>query len=229
MRPFKEVILFDNISPVGGLAVTPTTNYRLKQNAVLVLWRGSIDKFKKDFEIPDDAPLSTKDTKLSNGNDATFVKNWDWTTLNFKFNYQIWYRDKISTNLNNIYVNGSNNTINLTIPNVLVFNGNQSSNDYITYFKNDNITARAYNPNLFPLPISVNDFIISNKVSDFNYISGNGIDRGCYLIFRYGVDGDDIQICLLTRDSGNLSVNNNSLIIPYASLTFTGFNKIKRL
>ncbi|MBR2857838.1 hypothetical protein IKE96_01345 [bacterium] len=48
-------------------------------------------------------------------------------------------------------------------------------------------------------------------------------------MFRYGVNGNDIEICLLTKDSGAFQVNNQSLIIPYASLTFTGFNKIKRL
>lgn len=234
MKPFKEVILFDFVNNVSQgqnpyklyFDDLPQAKYKLKESSVQTVWRGSIEKFKSDFEIPEDAPLSTKETNLSNGNSGTFVNYWNWTTLNFKFNYQIWYKD---SDTNAYYVNGSNNTINLTIPNVLVFNGNQNNNDTIKYASVNNSLARVYNPNLFPLPISINSFIISNKTNTFQAVTGQGTDSLVYLVFRYGVNGNDIEICLLTKDSNNFQVNSKPLYIPYASLTFTGFNKIKRL
>lgn len=230
MKPFKEVILFNWIFPGDiGLVVQPSTKYKLKQNIVHTLWSGSVEKFKFDFEIPYDAPLSTKETKKTNGDNAEFVTRWDWTTLNFKFNYQVWFKDSHGSNTTNYYVNGSNNTINITIPNVLLFDGNQTTNEAIKYYKDSAAATRFYNPNLFPIPITITSFVTSNKVSDFQNVTGSGNDSLCYLIFRYGVNGNDIEICLATKDNANFQVNGQSLIIPYASLTFTGFNKVKKL
>ena len=229
-RPYKECVLFDSVyvdgdngnNNFGRLIVKNNYKVSLKQNAVTILWRGSIDKFKKDFEIPDDAPLSTKETNLPNGGNGQFVYNWDWTTINFKFNYHIWYRNAASTSYN--YVFGSNNTIDITIPNVMVFNGSKQYNTPIITPENV-----YYNPNLFRLPVGINTFAASNKVSDFTAAAPSGSDRDIYLMFRYGVDGDDIQICLLTRDINGMNYNSFPLIMAYASLTFKGFNKIKRL
>ena len=225
-RPFKEVILFHNGDhTTDKILVSDITQYSLNLDRVNILWRGSFSQFKRDFEIPDDAPLSTKQTELTNGNKAEFVKKWNWTTMNFKFNYQIWYKDANGS----YYVNGSNNTIDLTIPNVLSFDGNKTNDNAIKYYNSGSEPERFYNPNLFLLPVGINTFITSNKVNDFTSGAPTGSNRDVYLMFRYGVGDDDIQICLLTRSNNIMNYNSKPLVMPYASLTFTGFNKIKRL
>ena len=235
MKPFKEVIIYDDVTftSSGGnpnklfFIDSTSSKIKLKQSGIQVIWSGSIDKFKKDFEIPNDAPLSSKETNLVDGDNATFVTLWDWTTLDFKFNYHVWYKDG---DTNGHYVLGSNNSIDLTIPNVLVFDGNKSNNNSIKYYSVNDSLNRVYNPNLFPLQISITSFPTSNRSDNFQNVATNsGTDSLVYLVFRYGVNGHDIEICLLTKDSNNFQINNKPLYIPYASLTFTGFNKIKRL
>lgn len=232
-RPYKEVIFYDNLSLVSGAStgvaghlglsnLTNSVRFGSNSTGIYKLWGGSIQQFIDDFELPQDFINYWKTKSTNNTDNAIEVYNPDRNTINFKVNLQFWYRLDNNDNPTN-FAPCSNLTFPITLPNFL------SYNYAILGFPTQ---GYAYNPNIFPIIFSNSSFITSNKETGtgYNGQSWGGLGGGVpFLVFRYNVDGQDIQICLVNIGNSVWDKNNTQIYLARASLTFTGFNSAKKV
>lgn len=230
-RPYKEVIFYENLTPAtigGGSLRIEDYNNRVvfgsegENNKIYKLWGGSIQQFINDFELPQDFAnfwITQTDDTTNNGLE---ILDFYHNSISFKINMEFWYRlDNTANNEN--WAPCSNLTFDITCPNFLAYRNAKVGIDY-TRFK-------PYNPNLFPIILSNSSFAGSNKdVNNYDGSTWGGLGNGVnFLVFRYGTNGDDIQICLLTKDNSVWDANGASITLTRASMKFLGFNAIKKV
>lgn len=231
-RPFREVIFYNKVglSSAGGtagrLGLTDINGVKLGSNSsgIYKLWGGSINNFISDFGLPSDFRNFWR-TETSNTTDnAIEIVSGYQNTINFKVNLEFWYRLNDSNDLTN-FAPCSNISFPITLPNFLSYNAAVVGYPNMENFK-------AYNPNLFPIILSNSRFAGSNKEtgSTYNGTTWGGLGSGVpFLVFRYNLDNQDIQICMLVPANNVWDQSNTNIYLARASLTFLGFNTTKKV
>ena len=234
-RPFKEVIFYNKVGvslasdgTTGRLGLIDRNGVKFGTDAVGIykLWGGSINQFISDFELPSDFRKYWRTNSSDTVANAIEIADGYHNTINFKVNLQFWYRLNTNDHLTN-FAPCSNVTFDITLPNFLSYNaavvGYPNQSDF-----------RAYNPNLFPIIFSNSKFAGSNKAQNSSTYDGTtwgGLGSAVpFLVFRYNVDNQDIQICILNLNGGNpWDQNSSPVYLARASLTFLGFNTTKKV
>lgn len=228
-RPYKEVIFYNklDVRPENGtIGLKDLNGVRFGNNSskVYKLWGGSIQQFINDFELPQDF-IRYWQTSTNNTTENAFeVVDFYHNTINFKVNLQFWFRLSNQDNLAN-FAPSCNLTLNITLPDYLSY-----KMATVGYPNRENL--KPYNPNIFPITLVNTSWTNSNK--NLNNYNGNTWGAGLgnstpFLIFRYNVEGQDIQICIANLSSGSWEVNGSQIYLAQASLTFLGFNATKKI